>query len=146
MTIFMATLLLLSVSAVLVALYSQNFELYVRFYILLQGVYNICQTCVHCHTHTHLYLQLLTQEASRYYLHLHVHILQCCSENKFISCDCTILCNPFHFLSFVSVVLPARAAALLLWKSYIKFLKGKLPHIHHYNASRTFLPYIEEFL
>jgi hypothetical protein len=53
MTIFMASLLLLSVSAVLVALCSQNFELYVRFYILLQGVYNICQPCVHCHTHTH---------------------------------------------------------------------------------------------
>jgi len=52
MAILMATVVLLSVSAVLVALYSQNFELYVRFYILLQGVYNICHPCVHCHTHT----------------------------------------------------------------------------------------------
>jgi len=119
MTVFMATVLLLSVSAVLVALYSQNFELYVRFYILLPGVYNICQPCVHCHTHTHthththLHLQLLTQEPGKYYLHLLVHIIQCCSENKFMYCDCTILCNPFYFLSVVSLMLPTRAAALL---------------------------------
>jgi len=82
----------------------------------------------HTHTHTQLYLQLLTQEPGRYYLHLLIHIIECCSENKFICCDCTILCNPFHFLSFVSLLLPTRATALLLWIPYIKFLKEKLPH------------------
>jgi hypothetical protein len=139
------SVLLLSVCAVLVALYSQNFELYVRFYILLQRVYNMCQPCVHCHTHTHLYLQLLTQEPGKYYLHLHIHIIRC-SENKFTCCDCTILCSPFHFLSVVSLMLPTRAAALLLWIPYIKFLKEKLSLVHHFNASHSLLPYINEVL
>lgn len=88
--------------------------------------------CTLPHTHT-LYLQLLTQEPGRYYLHLHIHIIQCCTENKFMCCDCTILCNPFQFLSVVSLMLPTRAPALLLWIPYIKFLKETFSHVHHLN-------------
>ena len=69
MTIFMATVLLLSVSAVLLALYSQNFELYVRFYILLRGVYNIRQPCLHCHKYTYICNFLPRNQANIIYIY-----------------------------------------------------------------------------